>query len=56
MKAWFVAHGYEVDSHNLKTDSPTYRHEAMPIVLGTYLGYEVAGKESGFQLSVSAGW
>ena len=24
MRACLVAHGYEEDSHNLKTDSPTY--------------------------------
>lgn len=37
MKAHLVARGYEEDSHNLKTDSPTCSHEAMHLVLLTAL-------------------
>ena len=35
MKARFVANGYEEDSRNLKTGSPTCSHEAMHIVMLT---------------------
>ena len=35
MKAYRVAHGYEEDSHNMKTDSPICSHEAMHIVMLT---------------------
>ena len=35
MKARFITCGYEEDSHNLKTDSPTHSHEAMHIVVLT---------------------
>ena len=35
MKACLVAHGYEEDSHNLKTDSPICSCEAMHIVMLT---------------------
>ena len=35
MKAYFVTHGYEEDSQELKIDSPTCSHEAMCIVMLT---------------------
>ena len=35
MKVCLVACGYEEDSHNLKTDSPTCSREAMHIVMLT---------------------
>ena len=35
MKACLVALSYEGDSHNLKTNSPTYSREAMRIVILT---------------------
>ena len=35
MKTHVVAHGYEEDSHNLKTDSPTFSREVMHIVMLT---------------------
>ena len=56
MKACLVVCGYEEDSHNLKTDSPTCSHEAMHIGMFNSLYYEVAGRGSGFHLSISAGW
>ena len=37
MKARLVEYGYEENSCNLKTDSPTYSHEAMCIVMLTAL-------------------
>ena len=37
MKAHLIAHGYEGDSHDLKTDSQTCSHEAMCIVMLTAL-------------------
>ena len=53
MKACFVVCGYEEDSHNLKTDSPTGSHEAIHIVMFNSLGYEVASRESEFHLRIS---
>ena len=35
MKACLVICGYEEESHNLKTDSPTYSHEVMYLVMLT---------------------
>ena len=55
MKAHLVAGGYEEDSHNLKTDSLTCSPEAVYCNVNS-LSYEVAGRESGFYLSISAGW
>ena len=55
MKARLVAHGYEEDLHNLKTDFPTFGHEAVCTVMLTasVMKWQV---ESGFHLSILTGW
>ena len=55
MKTCLVAHGYEEDSHDQKTDSPTCSHEAVYCNVNSF-GYEVAGGVFGFHLSIFAGW